>query len=249
MNRRTFLATTPLALAPRLPDRTLSDTDSDDSDSNPPALEDILVAADELPAEWTLGSFESGLPAQREADDQSTVRGYRTQRHPQTDDRVASTYAKRRFVTDSDLPSEFEHFDVALGVAKTNENVPHDSRGEAIRALHEVTFANETENWATLSTGWVDADVTPATNRLRGWSVASIRKPLCAVPDTLELSTDKPLLEMAVVVVPLPWGTAVATGTVADPDETGLTRRFATRLASKVAAIASATPAPLEARQ
>ena len=249
MNRRTFLATTPLALAPRLPNQTLSETDSDDPDYDPPALEDILVAADELPAEWTLGSVESGYPAQREADDQSTVRGYRTQRHPQTDDRVASTYAKRRFVTDSDLPPEFEHLDVALGVAETNENVPHDSRSEAIRALHEVTFANETENWATLSTGWVDADVSPATDQFRGRSVASIRKPLCAVPDSLELSTDKPLIEMAVTVVSLPWGMAVVTGTFADPSEPGLTRRYVRRLASRSAAIASASPAPMEARQ
>jgi len=249
MNRRTFLATTPLALAPRLPNRTLSDTDIDDSDDDPLRLEDILVAADELPAEWTLGSFESGFPAQRETDDQSTIRGYRTQRHPQTDDRVASTYAKRRFVTDSDLPPEFEHLDVVLGVAETDENAPHDSREAAIRALHEVTFANETENWEALSTAWVDADVSPATNRLRGRSVASIRKPLCAVPDSLELSTDKPLIEMAVTVVPLPWGVLGVTGTFADPDEVGLTRRDVTRLASGAAAIASATPAPMEARR
>lgn len=249
MNRRRFLATTQIALASRLPSQTLSDPDSDNSDFDPPAVEDILVAADELPAEWTLGSVESGSPARREVDNQSTVRGYRTQRHPEIDDRVASTYAKRRFVTDSSFPPELEHLDIALEVAETNEYVPHDSRSEAIRELHEVTFANETDNWEALSTGWVDADVSPATNWLRGRSVASIRKPLCAVPDALELSTDKPLIEMAVTVVPLPWGMVVVTGTFADPDKTGLTGRYVSQLASRVEATASASPAPMEARR
>jgi hypothetical protein len=250
MNRRTFLATTPLALAPRLPDLSVSDPDTkDDRDFDPPVLEDLLVAADELPADWTLGALMSGFPAQRDGDSESTRRGLRSRVHPRTDESVASTYAERRFITDSDLPPEFEHLDVALEVAGSGEDAPHDDRGEAIKTLHEVTFASETENWATMSTGWVDAAVSPATDQFHGRSIASIRKPLCAVPDGLELSTDKPLIEMAVTVVPLPWGTAVVTGTFTDPAEPGLTRRYVRRLASRAGAIASASPAPMEARQ
>ena len=134
-------------------------------------------------------------------------------------------------------------------MASIGEEAPHDDRGEAIKALHEVTFASETENWATMGTGWVDAAVSPATDLFRWRSVASIRKPLCAVPDGLELSTDKPHIEMAVTVVALPWGTAVVTGTFADPAEPGLTRRYVRRLASRAGAIASASPVPMEARQ
>ena len=250
MNRRTFLATTPLALAPRLPDLSVSDPDTkDDRDFDPPVLEDLLVVADELPADWTLGALMSGFPAQRDGDSESTRRGLRSRVHPRTDESVASTYAERRFVRDSDLSPKFEHLDVALEVASIGEEAPHDDRGEAIKALHEVTFASETENWATMGTGWVDAAVSPATDLFRGRSVASIRKPLCAVPDGLELSTDKPLIEMAVAVVPLPWGTAVVTGTFTDPAEPGLTRRYVRRLASRAGAIASASPVPMEARQ
>ena len=255
MNRRTFLATTPLALVPRVPDQkppeTGSSTDTDNGnkrDDDPLTLEDILITADVLPADWTPGSIEPGSPAHRDENQESTATGLISQTHPQTDERITSTYAKRRFIMDSDLPSELEHLDVALKVANTGEHTPHDNRGEAIRALHEVTFASETENWE-LTTEWAEVDLNPATNQPRRRSVAFMRKPLCAVPADLTLSTDKPLIETAVVVAPLPWGVAVVTGTLADPEKMGLTRRLVTRLADRVVGTGRATPSPLEARQ
>jgi len=247
MNRRTLLATTPLALVPRLPGRTPSDTEAAASDS--PSLAEFLPGADILPTGWTLGSPDSPLVGRRDDDPPSTVQGVKSRRHPQTDASLSPAYAERRFVTDSDLPPEFESLDVALEVARVGEHATHDSRSQAVRALHEVTVADETENWEMLSTGWINIDIDRADDWLRQRSVAAIRKPQCAVPDDIDLSTDRPIIEMAVAVTPLPWGTVVVTGTLVDPDDAGRARRLATRVASRTAEAVRDRPLPLEARQ
>jgi hypothetical protein len=247
MNRRTLLATTPLALVPRLPGRSPSDTEAADDD--PPSVEEFLPGADILPTGWIPGSPDSSLVGRRDDDPPSTVRGVKPRQHPQTDASLSPAYAERRFVTDSDLPSVFEYIDVALEVARVDERATHDSRPRAVRALHEVTVADETENWELLSTGWVDIDIRRAANWLREPSVATVRKPQCAVPDDIDLSTDRPMIEMAVAVTPLPWGTVVVTGTLVDPDDAGRARRLATRVASRTAEAVRDRPLPLEARQ
>lgn len=247
MNRRTLLATTPLALVPRLPGRTPSDTEAAASD--PPSVDEFLPDADILPTGWIPGSPDSPLFGQRDDDPPSTVRGLKSRQHPQTDASLSPTYAERRFVTSSELPPEFEYLDISLEVAKVGEHATHDSRPHAVRALHEMTVADETENWEMLSTGWVDIDIRRAADWLREQSVATVRKPQCAVPDDIDLSTDRPMIEMAVAVTPLPWGTVVVTGTLVDPDDAGRARRLATRVASRTAEAVRDRPLPLEARQ
>lgn len=248
MNRRTLIASTPLALAPRLSYRLSSDTEKDTT-TDPPLLEDILVDDSDAPNGWILDTPASPPVKRGRNDGAPVVNGGRSQRHPRTDHTVASVHAERRFTTNSEVPTELEHLDVSLEVASIGEHADYDDRSGAVRALHEVMFAMKTNEWESLSTGWVDAEREPAADRLHQRSVASIRKPLCAVPSDIELSTDRPVIEMAIAVMPLAWGVAVVTGTIADPNKTGQTRRLVTQFADRTVTVARSYPTPAEAQR
>lgn len=72
---------------------------------------------------------------------------------------------------------------------------------------------------------------------------------MCAVPSDIELSTDRPVIEMAIAVMPLAWGVAVVTGTIADPNKTGQTRRLVTQFADRTVTVARSYPTPAEAQR
>jgi len=243
VNRRTLIATVPLALVPRLPSRSRSHTD------DPPSLTDLLVDGDTTPEGWVPGTPSSPTVGQQHDGPPPTVHGGRSRRDPRTDEYVSLWYAERRFRTDSETLAEGEHVDVSLEVADPDKHTDDGSLPEAVRTVHELVFAAETENWELAATGWVDVDADLADDLLRQRSVASIRKPLCGIPEALELSTDKPMIEMSVAIVPLQWGVVVATGTIADPDENGDTRRLVTDIADRAAAVARSSPRPEEARR
>lgn len=247
MNRRTLLATTPFALVPRLSSRTSSDTEEPVTD--PPSLKDLLPGADKLPAGWIPGSPKSPPVGRRDEGPPSTVWGVRSRRHPRNDQSLSPRFAERRFVTESELPAEFGHLDVALEVARIDEETAHDSRSQAVEALHEITLAEQTQNWELMTTGWADHGIIPTDDWLRDQSAASLRKPQCAVPNDVELSTDKPMIEMAIAIEPLSWGTVVVTGTLVDPDDTNRPSRLASKIASQVADTIHGQPLPVEARQ
>jgi hypothetical protein len=232
MNRRTLLTTTTLALAPYLPNRTPDRPTTHDTPEWV-SLPDYLPGADWLPGDWHPETQPSAPVGATRDDQDSTVLGSRTQTPPTTEARVSSRYAKRRFVTGSNLPDEFENIEVTVEMAETNEHTSHDTVTAAVPSLHEAIFADETDSWESLSTGWVDARVRAATDLTREQSVASIQKPLCACPPEIELSTERPVIELAVVVSPLPWGVATVTATVADPDEVGYGREISRRVAAR----------------
>jgi len=146
-------------------------------------------------------------------------------------------------------PAEFGHLDVALEVARIDEETAHDSRSQAVEALHEVTLAEQTQNWELMTTGWADHGIISTDDWLRDQSAASLRKPQCAVPNDVELSTDKPMIEMAIAIEPLSWGTVVVTGTLVDPDDTNRPSRLASKVASQVVDTIHGQPLPVEARQ
>jgi hypothetical protein len=246
MNRRTLLTTTSLALVPRLPGRTSANTE--EAPSDPPSLTDLLPDADRI-QDWPLKMGDSSSVSWRADTPRATVFGSKSRRHPRNDESLSPRYARRRFITDSALPKELEHLEVALEVASIGQDSPYDNRHRAIRALHDITFEDETEDWDLLTTGWVKVIVSPADDRVRQSSVATIRKPLCAIPDDVELSTDEPMFEMAVAVAPLPWGMAVVKGKLVDPDDANQTRQLVTRVASRTKDAVRGRPLPVEARR
>ncbi|WP_152421008.1 hypothetical protein [Halorubrum coriense] len=222
---------------------------SEVSADDPPSIKDFLPGTDELPSGWVLGTPDSPVVGRHNEDPPSTVQGVRSRRHPQTDELLSSRYAEQRYVTSSDLPPEFGHFDIAVETARTDEKTAYDTKPEAVRALHEITLAEENENWEMLSTGWTEVDIEPADNWLQDQSVASIRKPQCAVPYDLDLSTNKPLIEMAVVVEPLSWGIVVVTATLLDSDEDNRLSHLGSQIASQMVKTIREQPVPEEARQ
>ncbi|WP_152420980.1 hypothetical protein [Halorubrum coriense] len=221
---------------------------TEEAANDPPSIKDLLPETDELPNGWVLGTPNSTV-GRRTEDPPSTAQGVRSRRHPQTDELLSSQYAEQRYVTSSDLPPEFGHFDITVEMARTDERSPYSTRSEAVRALHKITFGEERENWELLSTGWTEVDIEPADNWLQDRSVASIRKPQCAVPYDLNLSTNKPLIEMAVIIEPLSWGTVMVTATLLDADDDNRPSYLGSQIASQIAKTIREQPVPEEARQ
>jgi len=247
MNRRTLLATTSLALAPRLSSHSTSDTE--DTVDNPPSLRDLLPEVGELPSDWVPGSPTPPVVGGRDDDTSSTVRGVRSRSHPRKDESVSPRYAERRFVTDSELPPEFGHIDVAVEVARPDDQEGSLSRSQAVEKLHEVTLAQETKNWKLMSTAWAELGIIPTDDWLRDQSTAFMSKPQCAVPAEIDLSTDRPRTALAVAIEPLPWGIVVVTETLLDPTDGDRPGKLVEQLASRVADSVRGQPLPVEARQ
>lgn len=247
MNRRTVLATTSLALVPRLSSHSTSDTE--ETVDNPPSLRDLLPEVGELPSGWVPGSPTPPVIGRQDDITSSTVRGVRSRSHPRKDESVSPRYAERRFVTDSELPPEFGHIDVAVEVARPDDQEGSLNRSQAVKKLHEVTLAQKTKNWKLMSTAWAELGITPTDDWLRDQSTAAMSKPQCAVPAEIDLSTDKPRIALAVAIEPLSWGIVVVTETLLEQADSDPPDKLVDQLASHVADTVREQPLPVEARQ